>query len=442
MRKYAILPLLEKNRPKGLTLIETVIGVALIVVVGLVLYQGFSVVLSLLTSSRQKIAAASIANEQIEILRNIPYANVGTIGGVPPGIVPATQVMNRDNYAFTLTTTVRNIDDPFDGIIGGAPNDTSPADYKLVSFELVCANCDRPEVFNFTGRVAPRGLESTGSNGAVFIQTIDANGIGISGATVHVLNASATPQIDLTDVTDSYGFLKLIDVPPGNQTYHITVSKAGYSTDKTYVPSIEVPNPVKLPATVATGQVTAITFSIDRVSALTVLSLTESCSQIGNINFDLSGAKLIGTTPDILKYSNDFTTNGSGSLNVSNLEWDSYTMSWSNPSYDVAGTIPNLPLNLLPNSTQDFKIVVQPKDPQALLITVKDSVTLLPIANTEVTLTKLPYEEIVITGRGSFRQTDWSLGSGQSDFGDLKKYESQDGNIAVDAPSGDLTLLA
>ncbi|PIR89444.1 MAG: hypothetical protein COU07_00900 [Candidatus Harrisonbacteria bacterium CG10_big_fil_rev_8_21_14_0_10_40_38] len=440
MRKHAVLPLLEKKRLKGLSLLETVIGVALLVVIGLVLYQGFSVVLTLLTSSRQKVAAASIANEQIEVLRNMPYSDVGVVGGVPSGVVPPVQIFYRDNYAFTLTTTIRNVDDPFDGTIGGAPNDTSPADYKLVSLELNCANCDRPEIFNFTGRVAPRSLESTGSNGAIFIQAIDANGIGIPSAKVHVVNASSTPQIDLTDETDSDGYLKLIDVPPGSQTYDITVSKTGYSTDQTYEPSVSVPNPVKLPVTVATGQVTSVTFAIDRVSTLGVSSLTESCSPVGSINFTLSGAKLIGTTPDILKYSNGFTTGSGGTRTVSNLEWDAYSMSFSNSSYDVAGTIPNIPLNLLPNSTQDFKIVVQPKDPQALLVTVKDSVTLLPIANTVVNLTKSGYDETITTGRGSFNQTDWSGGSGQADFGDLTGYESQDGNISVDNPVGDLTL--
>jgi len=51
----------------------------------------------------------------------------------------ATQVaivLIRDNTSFNVETIIRNIDDPFDGTIGGDPNDTSPSDYKLAEIEM------------------------------------------------------------------------------------------------------------------------------------------------------------------------------------------------------------------------------------------------------------------------------------------------------------------
>ena len=48
------------------------------------------------------------------------------------GVLEHTKNITRNGVVFNLVTTVRNIDDPYDGVVGGSPNDTAPADYKLV----------------------------------------------------------------------------------------------------------------------------------------------------------------------------------------------------------------------------------------------------------------------------------------------------------------------
>ncbi|MEJ0001642.1 MAG: prepilin-type N-terminal cleavage/methylation domain-containing protein [bacterium] len=129
------------HRNTGFTLIETIVGTAVFVVVALSAYKAFGVLMDAVSSARAKIAATSVANEKFEIIRNLPYDDVGIVNGIPDGKLAHTETVTRDNYSFNLTTTVRNQDDSFDGTIGGSPSDTSPADYKLAELDIACGNC-------------------------------------------------------------------------------------------------------------------------------------------------------------------------------------------------------------------------------------------------------------------------------------------------------------
>lgn len=431
-----------RSKRQGVTLIETIIGIAIIAIVAFSVYRGYIVLLDAYALAEARIAASTIANQEFEIVRNLQYQDIGTIGGIPPGVLPATQTKSKEGHSFTVTTTVRNIDDPYDGTLGGSPNDTSPADYKLVEFSFVCDSCAVPNVFNFSGRAAPKGLETSSANGALFVQAIDANGLPVSGATVQVINSSVTPQISITDATDSSGFLKVVDAPPSVQSYQIFVSKSLYSSDQTYATSQQNPNPVKVHATVAAGQITQVTFAIDRASTLAASSLSESCSPVSSVNFTMTGVKLIGTNPDVPKFSQSFITDINGSVAVSGVEWDNYSFSVSHPSYDLRGMIPLPPLNVTPNSSQNLKMVLEPKNPLALLVTVKDSATGLPLANASVSLDAGSFSSTQTTGRGFWRQTDWSGGSGQELWSNASMYDTQDGNIDTASPPGELKLLA
>jgi len=154
----------------------------------------------------------------------------------------------------------------------------------------------------------------------------------------------------------------------------------------------------------------------------------------------MSGSKLIGTNPDVLKYTASHTTDGSGKKTISSLEWDTYNLNLTGGSYDLAGTVPLLPLVLNPDTNQDFKLIVSPKNPRSILVTVKDGSTQLPLSDATVRLEKPSYDITLTTGRGFIRQTDWSGGAGQADFTDPARYFGSDGNIEVNDPVGELHL--
>lgn len=425
----------------GFSLVEIIVSIAIFLIVVGTIYQGFASLLDAVTVARLKITASNLANEQFEIARNLSYSDVGIFGGLPSGKITQNQTIIRDNIEFSVKTNIRNIDDPFDGTIGGSPNDTSPADYKLVELEISCPSCRIFSPLVFSTHIAPKNLEGLSTNGALFVHVIDANGDPVQGARVYIENNQASPSFIIDDTTNNNGLLEIVDTPPGAEAYEITVSKDGYSQEKTYTTGLlENPNPVKPHATVVAQQVTQISFAIDRVSTINVTSTTETCSLVANVDFKIDGTKLIGQSPDVLKYSQNYETNASGIKDIENIEWDTYNFSLNDATYDLLGVIPLLPLSLSPNTNQNLKFIVGQKDPLSLLITVKDSSTLLPLSGAEVTIEKTGYSNSLTTGRGFLRQTNWSGGAGQNDFMDDSMYFSSDGNIDIDNPAGELRL--
>ncbi len=425
---------------KGFTFIESLVGVAVFMIIAGSIYQSYTVAINVIRNSRLKITATALANEQFEIVRNLPYSDVGIVSGLPAGKIPLSQSLTRDGTIFVVLATIRNIDDPFDGTFGGAPNDLSPADHKLVEITIKCPTCQRFLPLRFTTRVSPRALESASMNGALFIHTFDEAGLPVMGADVQIVDTA--PAFIINDTTNNQGLLQVVDAPPGFQTYQINVSKPGYSTDQTYtVGAVDNPNPTKPHATVVTQALTEISFAIDKTSTINASTINTICAAIPDINFSLIGTKLIGTIPDVIKYTASHTTDGAGKKTIANLEYDTYNIAIANAVYDLRGTIPLLPMALHANITQDLKLILAPKDPQTLFVIVKDSATQLPLSDVSVQLQQgMAYDVTLITGQGFMLQTDWSGGPGQTDFINPSKYFSDDGNIEVAIPPGDLRL--
>ncbi|MFZ3011660.1 MAG: carboxypeptidase regulatory-like domain-containing protein [Minisyncoccia bacterium] len=359
---------------KGFTLIETLVGSAVFVILALSAYRAFGVLMDAVSISQAKLAATTLANEKFEIIRNLPYDDIGIENGIPAGKIVRNETITKDNYSFDVQTTIRNIDDTFDGTIGGSPSDTSPADYKSVDLDLTCISCKVFSPLKFTTLVAPHALETASSNGALFIQVFDTAGIPVPNTSVSILNTATNPDIIINEITDNTGWVKIVDVPPGINTYNIIATKSGYTEDQTYPKSgIAGENPINEDATVVLQQVTQTSLLIDRVSSLNVSSVDASCIMIPNIDFSLTGTKLIGT-PSVLKYpTENFSTDSSGEETISNLEWDTYHLLLDTTAYDFAGStlLPSFTIN--PGENKNLQMVVVPHLDNALLISVEDS---------------------------------------------------------------------
>lgn len=416
-----------------------VIGTAVFLVLVVSVYNAYMGIFAVIYTSRAKIEAISLINEQLEIARNMPYADVGIVGGIPNGKLTHIQTLVRGGALYSVTTTVRNVDDPFDGRLGQVPNDLSPADFKLVEIEVTCGNCKNFTPMVVTTRVAPKNLETASTNGALFVRVFDASGNPVPDANVHIVNAQPDPDIVIDDITDANGSLQIVDAPPGVNAYEITVTKTGYSTDKTYTATVGNPNPTKPHATVVLQQVTQVSFIIDRLSTMNISSVTNVCDPVSDVDFTLSGSKLIGT-PAVLKYTQNHTTNGSGLLTLNNIEWDTYSFAANDASYDLIGINPLSPFSISPNATQNIQLIVGAKNPKTVLVTVRDSATSLPLSGVSVELTKVGYDVTQTTGQGFLGQTDWSGGGGQATSTDPTKYLTADINIETGNPVGDVNL--
>ncbi|HEV7702534.1 MAG TPA: carboxypeptidase regulatory-like domain-containing protein [Candidatus Paceibacterota bacterium] len=391
----------DKGFSRGFTLIETLVGSAIFMLVALSAYQAFGVLMSASSSVRAKVAATELANERFEIVRNLPYNDVGIAGGLPVGKLIRNQTFVRDNFSFSVQTTVRSTDDSFDGTIGGSPNDTSPADYKLVDLDIACSNCQNFSPLNFTTLVAPRALETASTNGALFIRAINASGVPVAGAGIHIVNTETNPDTIIDETTDNAGWVKIVDAPTGTAAYNITTTKTNFSQEQTYpVGGAAGPSPIKPDANVVAQQVTQLSFAIDVLSSLVVKSVDAACVPLPSIGFSLTGTKLIGS-PAVLKYpAHNFTTDALGNLPVPNLEWDTYGVLLTSLSYDLAGTtlLPNFIVN--PNESKNLQIVAVPHVNRALLVSVKDAAN-TTIDGATVRLQKTGFDQTKTTNSGT-----------------------------------------
>jgi len=426
---------------KGFTLIEAVVAAAVFLLFALGIYGGISLVFKIVYQSRLKILETALLSEELESVRNIPFDSIGIQNGVPTGVLAHTKSVIRNGVTFLLTTTVRNVDDPFDGMATGTPTrDTSPGDYKLVEMSVICSNCSQVRPVILSTLIAPRNLEGASTNGHLYIQVFDATGEDVAGANVHVVNTARTPNTVIDDVTGNDGWLRIIDTPTGTLSYNITVSKSGYSSEYTVSGSIDNPNPVKPPANVISQTVTEISFSIDRVGSINLHSINPACSVIGGVGFNLHGTKVLGTDPNIYKFSRNFTTDGSGDYNFLNQEWDTYYLTPTGASYDIAGSIPMLPFNLTPGTNQEFYAILRPHTNNSFLVKAKDAGTGLPLSDASVHLVGNSFDDTLVTTLGYSRQTDWSGGSGQINYTTENQYYFDDGNLETNSPAGDLKL--
>ena len=378
---------IKSHSKSGFTLVEALIGTAVFMILAVSVYQTYTTVLDTVTSSRTKITATALANEQFEIARNLPYTDVGTVGGIPNGKIPPTQNLTRDNKNFTIRTTVRSIDDSFDGTIASTTNsDLSPADYRIIELEIACLTCKIFSPMTFTTNIGPRDLESESTNGSLFVRVFDINAQPLANANIHITNNEIFPSLEINDTTNNDGLLQIVDAPPAVGSYSIIVSKNNYSTEQTYKAGETAnPNPINPNPTVVVRQLTQISFFLNYVKNLNIFSQDENCVAITDIDFTLKGTSLIGTEPDILKYNATSTTNISGGKTIENLDFDTYTLTMDNSNYILLGTASSTTINLNASSTGEIELILAEKLTNSLLVTVKDNAG-LPISGANIEL--------------------------------------------------------
>ncbi|KKQ73773.1 MAG: hypothetical protein US96_C0053G0004 [Candidatus Woesebacteria bacterium GW2011_GWB1_38_5b] len=363
---------------KGEIYIGLIIALAILVILSQAIMSLVFSAYDLLNFTQARTTAKHIASEQIELIRNLPYDDVATVGGIPPGNIPQTQDVVRNGLNYQVDTSIVYVDDPFDGTQGGNPDDILATDYKLVrvevSWEGLAASRGNPVVL--VTNLSPKGVETVTGGGTLSILIFDANSQPVSGADVQIIGSGV--NVNITQQTGANGRLIFPGAPVCNACYQLTVSKTGYNSERTYSIT-EVANPSKPHLTVLEGQLTQTSFNIDRLSTLNISSTSDRANNFSALpsqSFSLRGDKIIGKDGNdypVYKYNETLTTDASGSLILNDMEWDNYTSTFLNPSYDLAGTNPLNPFVLNPNTTLDFKFALSSNSINSLLVRFKDA---------------------------------------------------------------------
>jgi len=259
---------MRRHRNSGLTLIESLIGIALLLIVFISIFVLIQLGIKLTSQSKARISATTLANQKLELARNLPYNEVGTVGGIPAGSIVESEIIVRNNIAYTVKTTVVYVDDPFDNTF---PDDPLAWDYKTIRVKVSWSEFLGGEIF-FQTDIAPKGVETTSGGGIISILVFDANGQLVPRADIQIENQEVIPPISANYETDDQGRLFVPGAPACNDCYKITATKNGYNSERTYAIGEEIrgqtmAEPNKPFLSIIEGQLSEISFSIDQLAS-------------------------------------------------------------------------------------------------------------------------------------------------------------------------------
>jgi prepilin-type N-terminal cleavage/methylation domain-containing protein len=433
----------KKTKQKAFTLVETVVSVAIFAILAVTAYGLYATIARAITNYRGASTVSSLADQYLEIARNLPYSEVGTQSGNPHGPLPDSFSpinVSFNGNEYSIYYVVNAIHDPADINVG-------VQDYKQV--KLYIENVSTGEKKSFVTTIAPISLASMGSGGVLSIQVINKAWQPVPYATINITNIDLEPNINLLRTTDDQGRWLEIGLPADDH-YRIIVTKDGYSDDQTYSAD-DYPGATNQDAAVILGQVTNATFIIDHLSSLSFYTLDQTCQPLPSLGVIVGGAKLIA--PGVLKFYEEYTSNLSGLISPSTtsscsntcgvasccLEYDTYSPAVGEGTYMVYGTSPVQSVDLLPDSNQNFNLILGQRTANSLLVVVKDA-SENPIEGATVEL-QGPTTASGVTGGSAWNQNEWTGGPGQEDFQDASKYYYDDGNISASEIPEALRLL-
>ncbi|HYE22957.1 MAG TPA: carboxypeptidase-like regulatory domain-containing protein [Candidatus Paceibacterota bacterium] len=255
------------HRPmRGVSLVDVVVGTFLVLVVFLALFGLLRASILVSSVAKSRATATSIASSQIEYVHSLSYDSVGTVGGIPPGVVPQYATTTHNGIDFVTRTTIQYVDDPADGTDASDVTGIT-TDYKRVRVAVTYTVNYRSREVALITNVVPPGLETSTGGGTLKIDVVSATGMPVAGASVRIENDDVSPAVDVTTFSNALGVVYL----PGAATstaYRVSVLKTGYSSAQTYARDAINQNPTPGYLTVAKDQTTTGTFAIDTLATL------------------------------------------------------------------------------------------------------------------------------------------------------------------------------
>lgn len=382
---------------KGFTLIDVLVGAALFLIISLAISTGFQTLFKILIQSQNKTVALGLANEQIEIIRNLKYKDIGTQGGVPNGNVPQFKTETVGERTYNIATDIIYIDNSFDG---KSPDDESSADYKKarieVSWQEHGLGKSIVEITNFS----PPNLESEVGGGTLSVYVKDRQSYeAIPNAKIEIINEETSPAIQITTTADNNGWLSRPGLPFSN-SYQIVVTKEGYDNHQTYTESLSLdPDPEYSHAKLQEEEEKSTRyFVVSRISNIDIDTINHDGESLGEIPFTLKGGRQVGLNPEdgsvVYSYQNNsLSTDLNGNKTLLEMSPGEYYLKVISDQYAVL--TPNLekPIMVAADSIENITISLAPVDEPYLRIIVKDADTGDPIPQATVRLFNLDYDK-------------------------------------------------
>jgi len=305
-----------KNIKRGFTLIEITIGLLIVTMVTIGVYNMLNYALRLIREKGWREQALTIANEEMEYFRSISYDTLGTAATncAPTACSLApVKTVTRNNRNYTVLTDVRHIDDVFDNTpqteVG--TDDTGLNDYKKARVEVQWPSSFDNNSIILVSTFAPVGIETDCGGGILKVTVFDANAQLVPQASVRIKNDNLVPAYEYDTKTNDQGVLRIgCLLEDLSNNYELTINHPDstyynniYSTAQTCPTGTGTSDPIcpkSSPSNVnpndphlniITGNTTEKSLAIDLLSTLNVQTITQNLPAEWNVNENTGDGK-------------------------------------------------------------------------------------------------------------------------------------------------------
>ncbi len=215
----------SRTGDRGFTVVEFVAAAAILLIIAMSVMSVFAYATQASQSSAVRVDALNLANERLELARNLPYDEVGVINadGTPPDIPGAIETPVEVGGRFVVDTDVSWARDP----------DTGRALYKEVLVTVSWGE-DSDSRIELSSNIF--GKSSLVNTGDLSVLVLDAEtNEAMSGVAVVITPVSGTARSIATDDAGEafYGYLSTGE-------YQLQCTKAGYIYDSAALSSVNV----------------------------------------------------------------------------------------------------------------------------------------------------------------------------------------------------------
>lgn len=403
----------DKVGAKNISLISNIIPKGIETTAG-----GGTLVVNAFDATVQPVSGAAVhvynntGSTTIDTIRYSNSSGVAMFAGAPA----------LSNYEITVTSDGYSTDQTYSASIEN-PNPITPHVAVLES-EVSTMNFQIDELSDLN--VVTVGVPTTGTFEDLFDDTGDiatSTDVTVSAGEVTLAGApssySATGSLFSVPINpgplDSWDTLAYQGVFPIDTSLVVRVYDATSSTTLSLIPDTDLPGnstgftpgstdltslDTNIYQKLSLG-VTLGTTDTTTTSKLFSWNVTYTVSQpvITNVPFALTGNKKIGLTASstpVFKYSQSFSTDGTGNIAIPNLEWDVYDVVVTNTSYDVAEACSDIPYSLEPGVSQTLTLTLAPSTARSLRVNVVD-INGVEIPNATVDLSRAGFSDSAVT---------------------------------------------
>ena len=357
---------------------------------------GGTLLINVFDASVQPVAGASVrvvnnsvATDTIDVLVTTNANGIANFPGAPA----------RGGYEITVTRAGYSTDQTYSA---SSTNSSPNPPHVSVSAGVVSTTYfSIDEVSDLTLRAISTPVKGVFSDSfSSTVQIGSSTNITEVGGSLTLTDNTATGTVYATTTEpgtlDSWESIDFNGTTTAATEYRVrlyTVAGTGTSTSYTLVPDVDLANnsvgfvqgPIDI-TSIDSGAYPALALGATLVSSDAGqtpelfdwnITYVENETPVSGVNFDIAGSKSIGTHSGqpVLKYENTVTTNGSGETSLSDLEWDSYTISidGSVEGYSISEAYAPLPYALAPGVAETLTIVLEPHSTYSLRVTTVDT---------------------------------------------------------------------